>query len=86
MHRTYEFEIKDFLKPGLNSISITLASPTAYIAKKHEEYPIWGSDDAMAGFPHIRKGHSMFGWDWGPQIPDSGIWRNIDIRDAKYRG
>ena len=22
----------------------------------------------------------MFGWDWGRQIPDAGIWRNITIR------
>jgi domain. len=26
----------------------------------------------------------MFGWDWGPQIPDSGIFRNISIQGYKY--
>ncbi len=27
----------------------------------------------------VRKGHSMFGWDWGPQLVDAGIWRDIYI-------
>src|SRR5699024_855411 len=25
------------------------------------------------------KAHSMFGWDWGPKIPDLGLWRDIEI-------
>ena len=32
---------------------------------------------AMKGNQYIRKAHSMFGWDWGAQLPDMGIWRNI---------
>ena len=33
----------------------------------------------MPGSQYIRKAHSMFGWDWGPQLPDMGIWRNIGL-------
>ena len=33
----------------------------------------------MAGYPHIRKAHYMFGWDWGPQLPDMGIWRSVEV-------
>lgn len=83
MHTRYEYDIKNLLIPGENRISITLFSPTAYIAKKNEEQYIWGANDAMAGFPYIRKAHSSFGWDWGPQIPDSGIWRSISIKGFK---
>lgn len=79
MHRTYEFGIKDLLKEGSNNIRIIFYSPVKFIEEKHRENPIWGTTDAMEGFPHIRKGHYMFGWDWGPKIPDSGIWRNIYI-------
>ena len=31
----------------------------------------------MVGFPNLRKAHCMFGWDWGPRLPDAGIWRDI---------
>lgn len=77
MHRTYEWDVKDKLNAGDNVIEVTLLSPTAYIAAKQQENPLWGVADAVAGFTHIRKAHSMFGWDWGPQMPDAGIWRDI---------
>lgn len=79
MHRTWEFDIKEFLHEGSNNIRIELRSPVAYIERKYAENPIWGASDAMKGFPYIRKAHCMFGWDWGPQIPDLGIWRDISI-------
>lgn len=80
MHRQYEFDIKGLLHDGENIIHILLKSPLKYIEQKQKEYPLWGSQDAIQGYPYIRKAHCMFGWDWGPKIPDSGIWRNISIR------
>ena len=77
MHRTYEWDVKDKLLQGNNAIEVTLLSPTAYITAKQQENPLWGVVDAVPGFTHIRKAHSMFGWDWGPQMPDAGIWRDI---------
>ena len=35
--------------------------------------------DAIPGFSHLRKAHSMFGWDWGARLPDAGIWRPISL-------
>ena len=31
----------------------------------------------MRGFANLRKAHCMFGWDWGPHLPDAGIWRPV---------
>jgi beta-mannosidase len=79
MHRHYKFDIKKLLQPGENTINITLLSPTKYIEETFEKNHIWGAN-AMEGFPNLRKSHHMFGWDWGPRIPDMGIWRNIYIK------
>ncbi|WP_438445311.1 beta-mannosidase [Gorillibacterium sp. sgz5001074] len=79
MHRTYEWEVRHLLQSGSNELRIILRSPTRYAAVKHADNPIWGADDAVSGFNHLRKGHSMFGWDWGPQLPDLGIWRPISL-------
>ncbi|HZH59533.1 MAG TPA: glycoside hydrolase family 2 protein [Metabacillus sp.] len=79
MHRIYEFNIKPFLVTGLNKIEVTLFSPIHYISNKQKEEKLWGVTDAIEGYPHLRKGHSMFGWDWGPQIPDLGIWRDVSL-------
>ena len=80
MHHHYEWDMKPFLRPGTNEITIILLSPLKYIEKRQQEDPVWGSQDAIEGYPHIRKAHYMFGWDWGPQLPDMGIWRDIYIQ------
>lgn len=80
MHRTYELDVRGVLKAGLNQIEIQFDSPIDYISTLQAQSPLWGPDASVAGFPHIRKAHYMFGWDWGPQIPDAGIWRRIAIR------
>lgn len=28
---------------------------------------------------HIRKMQASFAWDWGPAVPSSGIWRDVEI-------
>ncbi|MBQ8109433.1 MAG: glycoside hydrolase family 2 protein [Clostridia bacterium] len=79
MHRTWEFDVRGQLKPGANEISVLLRSPTRFIRQANEACPLDGSGDAMRGFSHLRKAHCMFGWDWGPRLPDAGIWRDIEI-------
>jgi len=79
MHRTWEFDVKGLLRPGENDISVTFRSPTKFIRRAYAQNRADGTSDAMVGFPHIRKAHCMFGWDWGPRLPDAGIWRDIGI-------
>ena len=79
MHRHYETEITDYIKQGINTIRIYIKSPTAYALKKNSERFLTSCADAVPGISHIRKAHYMFGWDWGPKLPDSGIWRDIYI-------
>lgn len=80
MHRTYVIDVKDILNQGENTLRVVLLSPLQYIEKKQKEIPIWGVEDAVEGFPHLRKAHSMFGWDWGPQLPDAGIWKSVSLQ------
>lgn len=78
MHRRYEFDVTALLADGENEIAIRFESPTAYVRERHAEDPIPGvSQWPYHGFYHLRKVHSMFGWDWGPRLPDAGIWRDI---------
>ena len=77
MHRTFEFDVAGILKPGENQLEVKLYSPTRWIREKYAESPADGSSDAMRGFANLRKAHCMFGWDWGPHLPDAGIWRPV---------
>lgn len=79
MHRTWEFPVKELLLAAGNELKVVLHSPTRFIREAYEERPMEGSSDAMKGFPYLRKAHCMFGWDWGPRLPDAGIWRDVDL-------
>ena len=79
MHRIWEFEVSDILQSGENELKVIIYSPTKYIKEENEKVYTGGSHECMEGFPHLRKAHCMFGWDWGPRLPDAGIFRGITL-------
>ena len=79
MHRTFEFEVKDLLKEEGNELRVLLHSPTRFIKEEYKHNVADGSEEAMVGFANLRKTHCMFGWDWGPRLPDAGLWRPVKL-------
>ena len=80
MHRTWEYRVKELLKKEGNELSVRITSPVNYIYDLYEKDPlIVGSSDAMRGCSYLRKAHCMYGWDWGPRLPDAGIWRPVSL-------
>lgn len=79
MHCTWEYEVAGILRLHDNLLRVHLSSPTKYIRKKDAQHHLGGSYESMRGFPHLRKAHFMFGWDWGPRLPDQGIWRDVSL-------
>lgn len=77
MHRTYVYQVSNLLRKGKNKLRVELHSPTRWIKEQYERNRADGSSDAMTGFANLRKAHCMFGWDWGPHLPDAGIWRPV---------
>ena len=80
MHRVWEYDVTDMLHDQGNILRVELSSPNRYISDMQKKRPLWGVDSTMAGYPHLRKAHYMFGWDWGPQLPDMGIWRSVSLQ------
>lgn len=80
MHITWVWDVKAHLRAGENELRILFRSPIKYCAEKNAKAPGWESTDATPGFRHLRKAHCMFGWDWGPRLPDAGVWRPIHLR------
>lgn len=79
MHRTYDFDVTSMISDGENTLRIEIYSPLKYIEEKQAADPLWGVSSTVAGYPHIRKAHYMYGWDWGPKLPDMGIWRDVEL-------
>ncbi|WMJ87463.1 beta-mannosidase [Anaerocolumna sp. MB42-C2] len=77
MHRTYRIDVKNKLNRN-NELEVIFHSPIEFIEKVQEESDIfYASTGCMKGNGALRKAHYMFGWDWGPKIPDAGIFRSV---------
>ena len=80
MHRIWEYDIRQLAQVGTNTIRVVLHSPIKYIKEENDKVFTGGSNEAMAGYPHLRKAHCMYGWDWGPRLPDAGIFRGVSLQ------
>ena len=91
MHCAWEFPVKELLKKKGNLLEVKTKSPTRFIREADRRHHLGGAYEAMRGFPHLRKAHCMFGWDWGPRLPDQGIWKDVkllgwdDVRIAQVK-
>lgn len=89
MFREWKVDIKKQLKKGQNSLHIVFRSPINEGIKKYDAYPyqipVSGNDLAKIGkveggkmvSVYTRKAGYHFGWDWGPRLVTSGIWRPV---------
>jgi len=90
MFRTWNIDVTKKIRKGENQLSVLLESPTR---KGLEELKTFGfqlaadNDQSEAGemgndrvSPYVRKAPYHFGWDWGPRLVTSGIWRPVTLR------
>lgn len=87
MHRTWRVDVKDKLQPGDNKLEVYFHSPIKIDLPKCDQYDYGfntGPDQSQNGgiFDKLvsifaRKAGYHYGWDWGPRLVTSGIWRPI---------
>ena len=89
MFREWQVGVKDFLKDGENELHIVFRSPINEGIKKYDAqgFVIPVSDNDLAEIGEVqeakkvsiytRKAGYHFGWDWGPRLVTSGIWRPV---------
>ncbi len=92
MHRTYTVNVKPYLIEGDNVLRILLESPIRKGLALYDSLdyilPVSANDQAETGEVsggkrvnvHTRKAAYHYGWDWGPRLVTSGIWRPITLR------
>ncbi len=74
----YRFPVKSLVKGGLNRLEIYFHNPREAMLKRQPELkPI--TCDNIGGRTQLRKQQCSFGWDWGPRLATSGIWRPIRL-------
>lgn len=77
MHRTYEFDVKEMLAEGVNTVHVLLKSSTVFLDKFAG---MSAGVFAKRSIQLLRKAQCAFGWDWGMSLPDAGIWKPVSLK------
>jgi beta-mannosidase len=76
MFRTWKIEVKKLLKIGQNKLEITFVSAVKKGKEAAQKLPYTLPGDEKV---FTRKAQYHFGWDWGPRLVTSGIYKNIKL-------
>lgn len=80
----YRWDVKKLLRPGKNEVKILFRSAVNFGLARNLEKPLTTpSPITIMGGVFTRKAPCHFGWDWGPKVPPTGIWR--DLRLESYQ-
>lgn len=103
MFRTWKVDVTGKLRKGENTLNVRLYSPIIKGLEEMEKYGLavpaandysqYGGMGDVRVSVYSRKAPYHFGWDWGPRLVTSGIWRpvvieawdNIKIEDLYIR-
>lgn len=77
MHRAYTYDVKELITVGKNKLKLYFSSPVKYFELMNNKHYIFTNGDTIRGAAHLRKALYMSGWDWGPTLPDMGIFRPV---------
>ena len=79
MHRRFVFDVKGKVKEGENTLLIYINSPILEMERLQLKREALGTGDSIYGTSQLRKAFCMSGWDWGPQLPDMGIYGKCEF-------
>ncbi|MBQ4071208.1 MAG: glycoside hydrolase family 2 protein [Clostridia bacterium] len=79
MHVCYELDASDALVEGRNTLRVECHPVLDYMKQKSSELDLFANPQSIHGFGYVRKASCMLGWDWGPFLPDCGIWRAVSL-------
>ena len=77
-HRSYRWDVRDLLREGSNELTVTFTSPVRESDRMEQARGYYPHTEHHA-FNQIRKPSYSFGWDWGIDVANAGIWREIGI-------
>ncbi len=86
MHKPWQAEVRSLLKKEKNELRVRFYSPVKEGQKRLEELPYLipnGNEAVPVGQQNSvfsRKAQYHFGWDWGPRLVTSGIWRDVHFK------
>ena len=82
MFHPWSANVKDVIKDGMNNLEIHFRSPLKEVSGQMNSIDhALPADNDQAGktSPYTRKAPYHYGWDWGPCLVTSGIWKEVEL-------
>ncbi|MBH09077.1 MAG: beta-galactosidase [Candidatus Marinimicrobia bacterium] len=82
MFHPWENDVTQILKKGKNELLVNFRSPLNEIlpSLSTKAYTLPAENDRAGGTsPYTRKAPYHYGWDWGPCLISSGIWKKVEL-------
>lgn len=76
MFRKWNIPVKQYLKPGHNTLQIKFTSAVNTGKELAKKVPFTLPESPRS---FVRKAQYQFGWDWGPRLVTAGIWKNVQL-------
>jgi beta-mannosidase len=84
MFLRYDYDVRKHLKVGKNELIVKFQSPINkmhdFVAARPYVLPAPNEPVDVKVSPYVRKAPYHFGWDWGPRLVTSGIWRPVYLK------
>ena len=79
MFRTWRWDVTGRLAAGDNEVAVRFHSSVRRGAELNAVRALDRPKETLPGGPYLRKAPCHFGWDWGPKLPNVGIWQDVRI-------
>ncbi|WP_330745710.1 beta-mannosidase [Chryseobacterium sp. CP-77] len=76
MFRKWNIPVKQYLKPGHNTLQIKFTSAVNTGKELAKKIPFTLPESPRS---FVRKAQYQFGWDWGPRLVTAGIWKDVQL-------
>ena len=79
MFRSWRWDAAGRVRPGDNEVAVLFRSAVRRGAELNAVRALDRPKETLPGGPYLRKAPCHFGWDWGPRLPNTGIWQDVRL-------
>jgi beta-mannosidase len=85
MYVPLRLDVKRLLRAGANELEVRIESPTRVRRERTERCGLQLPECFDKASAYLRKAPYSYSWDWGPELPTSGIWKPVRLEAFEAR-
>ncbi len=85
MYVPLRVDVKERLRAGANSLEVRIESPLRVRDERAAAEGLGLKQSFDSSSAYLRKAPYSYRWDWGPELPTSGIWKPVRLEAFEAR-